>query len=73
MTYHGTVRDGRIELDGQAVLPEGARVAVELEAKQAMEESWTDLARRYAGSAGDNLPTDLAEQHDHYIHGTSKR
>lgn len=73
MTYHGTVKDGRIELDSQANLPEGARVQVELETKQAAGESWTDLARRYAGCAGDDLPADLAEQHDHYIHGTPKR
>ncbi|MCH7871708.1 MAG: hypothetical protein IID33_08395 [Planctomycetes bacterium] len=28
---------------------------------------------RHAGAAGDGLPTDLARNHDHYLHGQAKR
>lgn len=71
-TYTGHVQNGVIVLDeGIPPLPEGTRVrveAVELAAAQ-------DLGRHlleFAGTLKD-LPPDMAEQHDHYIHGTPKR
>ena len=69
MLQEGTVSHGSVILDDAALFPEGARVEVSLK---------TD-----AGAVGDRLlalvgliddgPVDLAEQHDHYLHGTSKR
>jgi hypothetical protein len=40
-----------------------------------MDDSVEDLSRRLRSIAGKakGLPADLAEQHDHYIHGTPKR
>ena len=40
-----------------------------------MEAAIRDLSRRLLSLAGicEGLPSDFAEQHDHYIHGTPKR
>jgi hypothetical protein len=67
----GTVRNGVIVVDGAAPLPDGTKVKVFVESSTAM----TTLAQRLLKHAGTvpDLPTDLAEQHDHYIHGTPKR
>ena len=36
------------------------------------KESWGDFVQRVAGTAK-GLPSDLAENHDHYLYGTPKR
>ncbi len=72
-TYTGQVQNGVIVLDdGAPPLPEGTRVRVEA---VGTEEAVRDLSRRLVSVAGKakGLPADLAEQHDHYIHGTPKR
>lgn len=72
MTYKGTIRNGVIVLEDRVILPEGAEVRVE-----AVEdaESVSTLAERFADIIGgvEGLPEDLAENHDHYLHGTSKK
>jgi len=72
-TYTGQVQNGVIVLDdGTPPLPEGTKVRVET---VGMEEAVQDLSRRLVSVAGKakGLPADLAEQHDHYVHGTPKR
>jgi len=72
-SYTGQVQNGVIVLDeGTPPLPEGTKVRVET---VDMEEAVRDLSRRLVSVAGKatGLPADLAEQHDHYIHGTPKR
>jgi len=82
MVYHGTYRDGKIELDGDAALPEGVRVRVEAEDATASarhprddEETLTSGQRmlKVSGIGGREAPTDLAAQVDHYLYGTPKR
>lgn len=72
MTYKGTIRNGVIVLEEGVILPEGAEVRVE-----AMEDAkaMSTLAERFADIIGgtEGLPEDLAENHDHYLHGTSKK
>ena len=72
-TDTGQVQNGVIVLDGGvAALPEGTRVRVEpVDLKAAVQELSQTLLE-FAGS-GKELPTDLAEQHDHYLHGKPKR
>lgn len=72
MTYRGRVKNGVIVLDLPAALPEGAEVDVK--AVQPVEEIPT-LYERMKDVIGiiDGLPPDMAENHDHYIHGTPKR
>ena len=71
--YSGKVMNGVVVFDeGTPPLPEGTRVQVE---PVDMKEAVRDLSRRLRSIAGtaEGLPDDLAEQHDHYIHGTPKR
>jgi hypothetical protein len=81
----GHVKNGRIELDQPATLPEGAKVRIQVvTARQAIAErlaqarsrpdSGPTLAERYASVIGTavDLPPDLAERHDHYIHGSDR-
>ena len=79
MTYLGRIENGAIVLDEAAVLPDGARVRVELmpssEISKVGESSGRTLYDRYKSGIGkaQGLPADFAAQHDHYIHGTPKR
>ncbi len=67
MSYRGTVREGKVELEPGANLPEGTVVLVEpLPAE-------TDPVYLLADDAIDTGIGDLAEEHDHYAHGTPKR
>ena len=70
MSYRGRVQNGVIVLEGPERLPEGTQVRVE-----PVEDAPKTLAERFGPFIGclDDLPADLAEQHDHYIHGTPKK
>ena len=70
MSYRGHVENGAIVLDEAASLQEGTEVRVEV-----IEPRAKTLAERFAPFVGclDDLPEDLAAQHDHYLHGTPKR
>ncbi len=67
MVCRGTVRNGKVELDPGAQLPEGAAVRVE------PLDSHSDPADGLADEAVSTGLTDLASEHDHYIYGTPKR
>jgi len=70
--YAGEIRNGVVVFDeGTSPLPEGTRVRVEAAVNQA-SEGLSEILLELAGKAK-GLPADLAEQHDHYIHGTPKR
>jgi hypothetical protein len=66
MTYTGKVKNGVIILDGEACLADGTEVRVE----PIRTPSCTlgERLMKYAGQARD-LPPDMAERHDHYLHG----
>jgi hypothetical protein len=73
-TYTGQVQNGVIVLDeGTPPLPEGMKVRIEPAAETVGEgPTLFERLRSIIGSA-DGLPADMAEQHDHSIHGTPKR
>jgi hypothetical protein len=76
MTFAGTVVNGVIVLDSPNHLPEGARVEVFLrEPAPAAAQSQSTLAERLLRLAGtvNDLPSDMARNHDHYLHGAPKR
>jgi hypothetical protein len=78
VVYRGRIRDGRIELDEQVRLPEGAPVEVSLAEQQAAsgnDELGPTLYERLKPVIGSakGLPPDLARNHDHYLHGGPKR
>jgi hypothetical protein len=71
MRYSGQVKNGVVVFDGEPPLPDGARVTVEpLESK-----AGRTLAERLKPVIGiaKGLPADLAENHDHYLHGRPKK
>jgi hypothetical protein len=71
MELEGVVRNGVIVPDAEAALPEGTRVRISV----ASDEAAKPFGQRFApfkGAVGE-LPTDLAQQHDHYRLGIPKR
>jgi predicted DNA-binding antitoxin AbrB/MazE fold protein len=73
MELSGVVSDGVVKLDEPCSLPEGTKVKVIVETQpQGGGSSVGKRLLKHAGTVAD-LPKDLAEQHDHYIHGTPKR
>jgi len=70
MTYRGHVKNGQITLDEPVALPEGSEVHVAL-VDQA-DEDLNAILLRHAGK-GRDLPSDLAENHDHYAHGKPRK
>jgi hypothetical protein len=78
MTYFGRVENGVVVLEGGVALPEGAKVHVEVvapteeESTGPSERTLYDLFKPIIGAAK-GLPPDLAENHDHYLHGQPKR
>lgn len=73
--YTAQVQNGMIVLDeGMPALPEGARLHVEL-IEETEHPKGRTLAERLASIIGiaEGLPADMAEEHDHYIHGTPRR
>jgi len=71
MPFRGHVHNGVVVLDEPALLPEGAEVRVEPVAPK-QGKTLADRLRNIIGSVPD-LPADLAENHDHYVHGTPKK
>jgi hypothetical protein len=71
MTFQGHVRNGVVVFDGPQAPPEGAAVQVAVLAPEPTQ-SLRDLLLEFAGTV-EGLPEDMAEHHDHYIHGRPKR
>ncbi len=72
MELMGTVQNGVVVLENAPLLKEGTRVRIVVEPTEEEGKSLRDFLRKHAGTA-QGLPSDMAEQHDHYIHGTPRR
>ena len=68
MVYKGIVKGGVVVLLDDATLAEGTEVLVEPLEQDSVESLRTALLD-LAGTV-EGLPSDLAERHNHYIHGT---
>jgi hypothetical protein len=72
------VENGVIRLYGAPPLPEGVELEVRLLAESAAEAADEEIPSLYdrlkdvVGKA-EGLPPDLAENHDHYLHGQPRR
>jgi len=78
MTIQGHVENGQIVLDQKAPLPEGMKVEIRLlnsDPQQNDAATLPTLYERYKNIIGQakDLPSDFAENHDHYIHGAPKK
>jgi hypothetical protein len=73
-TYMGEFRDGVVVFDGPApALPPGTKVRIEpIPSDEPPTPTLAERLKPVIGSVTD-LPSDMAEQHDHYLHGTPKR
>jgi hypothetical protein len=71
MRLEGYVAGGVVVLDDAVALPEGTRVRIEPIAAL----TTPTLAAKFQDVIGQatTLPSDMAEQHDHYIHGSPKQ
>jgi hypothetical protein len=69
MNLEGTVVNGVVVLDPGIGLPDGTRVELVVKERPATATALGQRLLKLAGIAN-GLPSDLAKQHDHYIHGT---
>ncbi|HTL53432.1 MAG TPA: hypothetical protein VL860_12730 [Planctomycetota bacterium] len=69
--YLGHIKNGMVIFDQPITLPDGTPVRITL----ATGETLPTLAERLSDVIGivPGLPSDLAENHDHYLHGKPKR
>ena len=72
MQLEGTVQNGVVVLDNGHHLPEGTRVEVIVREASAKKSTLRERLLKLAGTV-DDLPADMARNHDHYIHGVPKR
>ncbi len=80
MSFRGRVQGGIVVLDEPRPLPEGAAVRVEILSAE-LEPPLLDEDGRTLGEkdsttrerSQDFRPADLAQNHDHYLHGTTKK
>lgn len=70
MVFQGHIENGMAVFDEPASLPEGMKVRI----VPLVESNGRTLAERFKNiiGAAQNLPEDMAENHDHYLHGTPK-
>jgi len=72
MTFQGTLNGCIVVLDQPAPWPEGTRVEVVIKVVEERKPTLSERLLKHAGTVPD-LPPDMAEQHDHYTHGTPKQ
>lgn len=87
MTYHGHVRNGKVEIEGSVRLPEGAVIELRIVdadgeggngqelslRKPSLDEELDRIWGDVPDSEWSKLPADLCEQLDHHLYGTPKR
>ena len=71
MTLEGVVHQGTVVLENGAEIPDGTRVQVIVPERADPQPTFQSLLE-LAGTVND-LPSDMARNHDHYIHGSPKR
>ena len=71
MSFEGQVLNGVVVLDGGRQLPDGTRVEVIVREASGQKATLRDRLLRLAGTV-DDLPADMARNHDHYIHGAPR-
>ena len=78
MVYDGHVERGVVVVDDPVTLPDGTKVKVEilpLAGENSPDESVPTLYDQLAPLVGaaKGLPSDLARNHDHYLHGQPRK
>ena len=77
MELTGIVNNGAVVFDHPCPVPNGTKVIVHVDdaADPNPQLAPSTVGKRLLRHAGtvEGLPEDMAEQHDHYLHGTPKR
>ena len=73
MELEGTIHDGVAVPDSECSLPEGTKVRITPEPARATIWDKLRILGKKAELRETKLPADLAENHDHYLHGRPKR
>ena len=74
MTLRGHIQNGAVILVDPVGLPDGTDVEVEVRALTEAKEGPTlyERLKDLIGTA-EGLPEDMAENHDHYLHGAPRK
>ena len=70
MSFTAVVENGSIKLPPEIKLPDGTEVKIEPVARP--QKTFGEEFREFIGCVKEG-PTDLADNHDHYLYGTPKR
>lgn len=70
--FIGTVINGVVVLEAGSEIPEGTQVRVVAIETEREKEPLGKRMLKFAGTIP-GLPSDMAENHDHYIHGQPKK
>lgn len=75
MEMEATIQGGVAVPIGECSLPEGTKVRITADGPTSESTIWEKLVElgRKADLRETNLPADLAENHDHYLHGLPKK
>ena len=84
MSFRGRIKNGVVEFEEAVPLPDGTEVDVDpaagsfgecVQTLPEIEGAIPTLYEQFKEWIGiiDDLPEDMAENHDHYIHGTPKK
>lgn len=73
MTIRGHIHNGIVVLDEPVTLPEGAKVEINVVLSEQAAPAKPCRLIDLAGIIESGLPTDLALNHDHYLHGQPKK
>jgi hypothetical protein len=76
MTYRGIVKKGVVVIEEGAALPEGTEVRIEpIPQGESLSVEGPTLAEQFNDVIGTvpDLPADMAENHNHYLHGAPQR
>lgn len=76
MVYHGKVKNGVVVFENDSGLSDGTEVRVEPFSRgEGIAVEGPTLAEQFADVIGTvpDLPSDMAAQHDHYLHGAPRR
>ena len=71
MSFTGVISNGQVIAEGKITLPDGTKVRIEPVAT-AEPPTHAETLREFIG-AFHGLPADLAENHDHYLHGAPRK
>jgi hypothetical protein len=72
MTLIGTVENGKIALPAGVELPSGTQVKIETLDNLPSPPALAETLKEFVGIF-DDLPQDLARNHDYYLHGAPKK